>query len=380
MSFAGSTYEGNRGRLAYDGFMTVHTADEGRCHIDPKLQPVHTPGPAAHYQPLQRTKVAGMGFGASTSSRFAFNDTRVARARPPPQPLPSTLTHSGSRRAWGGQSRSGGGASSSRTPPLFRAGSGGGDPLGERPSTSDSTILTPKGSFRDLHDGQARHPPRRPSTSGNSGDRTMYWTFGDGRARRPNASEHGILFGFPRARHRDRPAALLDGKGGKGEASTLGDDTVSTPARSMFSSSQRYSPVHWRGVATDTIAVHGDDSPGPKYYPETVSRHHLVNVSFTDAARFQGPGYYVPSSRSPGPPDSIPSDLLTRNLRNERKCTGGARYEAGSIFGHVKHNISPGPIYAPWDSRPADSSSFNKSHHACARRGRNREPNPDWIH
>ena len=77
----------------------------------------------------------------------------------------------------------------------------------------------------------------------------------------------------------------------------------------------------------------------------------------------------------------MPSDHLTRDLRNERRCTGGARYEAGSIFGHVKHNISPGPIYAPWDSRQKDKMMI-KSHHACARRGRSRhrEPNPDWIH
>ena len=66
MAFAGSTYEPEgRGRLAYDGFMTVHTADEGRCHIDPKLQPVYTPGPAAHYDLQAKRHVKGMGFGLS---------------------------------------------------------------------------------------------------------------------------------------------------------------------------------------------------------------------------------------------------------------------------------------------------------------------------
>jgi|MDTA01.1.fsa_nt_gb hypothetical protein len=359
MAFAGSTYEPEgRGRLAYDGFMTVHTADEGRCHIDPKLQPVYTPGPAAHYDLQAKRHVKGMGFGSSTSSRFEFNDTRSRRRRD--ESRPSTT---------GGSAASGrGGSYRGRTGATWGSGSLGLD----RPSTSDATVLTKRGSFG----------ASRPSTS--DGAPKKYWTFGDGKSGRPRPGDHGILFGFSSARSA-RARSRSDSTFGDG--STVLTPPPPTPAPSLFSSSQRYSPVQWRSVEKSSIALkgRGADSPGPKYFPPVQDLHHLVDVNFTDSARFQGRDYYIPASHSPGPPETVPPDDLTRDHRHDRKLTDGGRHENGSIFGFVKHHLSPGPVYAPWDSFPKNRTSM-KSHHACAQRPRvigvpvKKAPGVDWIH
>ena len=373
MAFAGSTYEPEgRGRLAFDGFMTLSTAEEGRCHIDPKLQPVYTPGPAARYDLSQKSHVMGMGFGSSTSSRFDFNDTRVRRKRAPPQPRPSTM---GSGRA-------------ARSKPLASsasAESGGSLAFGERPSTSDATVLTAKQSFGS---GQTR-----PSTSG--GEVRKYWTFGDGKKGRPKSSDHSILFGF-----RGRPRTSGSSSVASSGHSTAGTAFTSqapppTPQPSLFSSSQRYAPVQWRTVTSaggadiEGIALRGRgaDSPGPKYFPPCPTLHHLATVDFTKDLRFQGPEYYIPVSHSPGPPEYIPADHLTRDHRNERKLTDAGRNANGSMFGFVKHHLSPGPIYAPWDSSPRRKAGLStRSHHACAQRPRiigkpvKRDKYTDWIH
>jgi len=81
-----------RGRDVFRGNMSTHCAPNGRCHFDPKLAPMATPGPTSCGDEIAPArKVPGMAFGRCTEIRCglgvksAASSSRPRRKKAPPK-------------------------------------------------------------------------------------------------------------------------------------------------------------------------------------------------------------------------------------------------------------------------------------------------------
>ena len=93
------TVDDGRGRDAFRGNMSTSVAPNGRCHFDPKLMPMPTPGPTSTTDDIQPArKVPGLAFGRATEPRSKSPDPRAPRpkgrpARRAPRPLARSETY-----------------------------------------------------------------------------------------------------------------------------------------------------------------------------------------------------------------------------------------------------------------------------------------------
>ncbi|KAH8064164.1 hypothetical protein JL720_12962 [Aureococcus anophagefferens] len=76
------TVDDGRGRDAFRGNMSTSVAPNGRCHFDPKLMPMPTPGPTSTTDDIQPArKVPGLAFGRATEPRSKSPDPRAPRPK-----------------------------------------------------------------------------------------------------------------------------------------------------------------------------------------------------------------------------------------------------------------------------------------------------------
>lgn len=88
-----------RGRDVFRGNMSTHLAPNGRCHFDPKLAPISTPGPTSCTDEIQPArKVPGLAFGRCTESRVRRKQEEQPKPKRKPKekkkaPAPSSETY-----------------------------------------------------------------------------------------------------------------------------------------------------------------------------------------------------------------------------------------------------------------------------------------------